>query len=43
MVLPKNSITYTRTYKYLSEFDRSKIIVLLEEGLLPAQIARRLG
>jgi len=43
MALTKENTTPTRTFKHLSEFDRGKIKALLEEGLSPAQIARRLG
>ena len=43
MALTKKNTTHKRTFKHLSEFDRGKIKALLEEGLSPAQIARRLG
>ena len=43
MALTNKSNTSARTFKHLSEFDRGKIKALLEEGLSPAQIARRLG
>lgn len=43
MALTKKNTTHKRTFKHLSEFDRGKIKALLEEGLSPAQIAKRLG